>query len=726
MRTIGTTLTGSKIFFNGVFDNVARKGENPRIRAFGGLPVLAGGRNRLLLPSMAQPDNGDHKWQYPPTAQRPVTENHFGESITDHFRWLEDGASDEVREWSRQQDQFARDHLQTRPHSAHLLDRFNQILFTDYESIPSIYGGRKFFYRKHKDQEHSILYCRPVNGGKETVLLDPNSWKNTTLGLVSISPNGKYLAFGIHVNNMDESTLSVMDIDTGKILQNETSRYAKDNVCVWLPDNSGFFYYLYDRTHKKYGVVLHKIGQDHSQDMLYLENYARIKLSRDGRWFLADIHKTYARNEIYLLDRNNLDGGYLPLFKGDGKAQCFFYGDHVYMIRNDGSPFGRLERRALDSLKSNDWESVLPEQNGLVLVDVDVCHGKLVVTWRENLYSKISVHEMNGTFIKNIELPYPAVATVYGSQSRDEFYVDYSSLSHPNVTERISLTTGARKVFRDESDLFKMDNCIEEQLWYTSKDGTRVPVSVIRKKDVKLDGAAHLLMYGYGGFDLSMLPSFSKTMIPWLESGGIYAVAHIRGGSEFGADWHRQGMLQNKQNVFDDFIAGAEFLVGQGYTSPERLAILGGSNGGLLTGAVMMQRPDLFGAVISSVPLLDMLRFHKTMGGPSWVSEYGNPGDKKGFRYIRPYSPYHNVQTNGRYPATLFLSADSDDRVDPMHARKLAALLQARNQGDHPILLRVEENAGHGGSSSLKARVQKQADMFAFLMDELGVAAGRA
>lgn len=724
MKTIGARLVGSA-FLNGIFDNVARKAEGPRIRAFGGLPTIAGGHRNLLPPRMVPPNNGGHRWQYPPTPQRSVTENHFGENITDHFRWLEDGTSAEVQGWSRRQDQFARGHLQTRLHSAQLLTRFNAILFTDYESIPTVYGGREFFYRKRKDQEHAVLYSRPVSGGNEKVLLDPNTWKDTTLGLVSISPNGKYLAFGRHVSNMDESTLSVLDIDTGKILQNETNQYAKDHDCVWLPDSSGFFYYFYDRTgEEEYGVVLHKLGQDRSQDTRYFNGYAGIEISGDGRWFLADIHKTYARNEVYLLDRNNPDGKYFPLFKGDGKAQCFFYGDHVYMVRNDGSPFGRLERRALNNLKSNDWETVLPEQKGSVLVDVDFCHDKLVVTRRENLYSKISVHELDGTFIKDIELPYPAVATVYGSQNRGEFHVDYSSLSHPSVTERISLITGAREVFRDESDLLKSADYIEEQKWYTSKDGTRVPISVIRKKDVMLDGAAHLLMYGYGGFNLSMLPAFSKTMIPWLESGGIYAVAHIRGGSEIGADWHRQGMLENKQNVFDDFIAGAEFLVGQGYTNPKRLAIWGGSNGGLLTGAVMMQRPELFGAVISSVPLLDMLRFHQTMSGPSWIKEYGNPEKKEDFRVIRPYSPYHNVLTNGRYPATLFLSADSDDRVDPMHARKLAALLQARNQSDHPILLRVEEHAGHGGSSSLRARVQKQADAFAFLMDELGVEPG--
>jgi prolyl oligopeptidase len=664
----------------------------------------------------------------------------FGQKVSDPYRWLEDVDNPEVKAWMEAEDAAARSWLTKLPGRDAIEARLKALFYVDSVRPPVHRGGRYFYMRTHADREKAILYWKDGEDGAEQVLIDPNTLSadgSVALGGWVPSYDGKLLAYLLRPNNADEATLYVKEVATGQVHGIDTIDGAKYARPEWTPSGDGF-YYTWLPTDPSIAVAerpgyaevrFHKLGTAPSSDRLIHpktgnpKEFLGTELSRDGRWLFIYRQHGWTSNDVYFRDLTSKDTAFKPLVVGrDAHFYVTAWKDDFYIQSDDGAPHNRLYKVGAKNPAREKWQEIVPEPGEAVIESVQIIGDHLVITLLRNAANELEVRTLDGHLVRTVPLPgIGATEGMTGNPDEDDAYFSFTSFTHPLEVYRTSIKTGDTRLWASVKLPIDPSRFQVEQVWYPSKDGTKVSMFLVHRKDLPRDGSTPFLIGGYGGFNVSMVPSFAGSLFPWLEAGGGYALPNLRGGGEYGEAWHRDGMLDKKQNVFDDYIGAAEYLIREGYTKPERLAIKGGSNGGLLVGAAMVQRPDLYRAVICAVPLLDMVRYHLFGSGKTWISEYGSAEDEAQFKTLFAYSPYHHVKPGTAYPSMLMLSADHDDRVDPMHARKFVAAVQAANIGDHPILMRIEINAGHGGADLVKKTVEQAADTYAFLMHELGL-----
>jgi prolyl oligopeptidase len=677
----------------------------------------------------------------PKSEPRPLTEEIHGTKITDPYRWLEDGNSAETQKWVAEEMAYTRSVLDPLPGRGEIRKRLTELLGTGDIGVPKI-GGKYFFYtRRDGLQNQPVLYVREGIDGKDRALVDVNSLASDgTISLDWFFPaeHGKYVAYGTSANGSEMSTLHIIETRTGKVLP-DTIEHTRAASIAWMPDNSGFYYTRYPKKgdvpegQERYNrhVFFHELGVDPEKDQLIFgegrdsDDWPSVSLDNDGRMLLISVAQGWSKSELFLMD---LKKGTPPTRITTGKNFLYsasVYNGRVYIVTNEDAPRYRMFVTEAGEYDRDDWKEIVPQTGG-ILKAAPIYGGKIFAQYEQNASSQLKVFDLQGNLNGNIELP--SVGTVFGvggKWDREEIFYRFESFTVAPSIYRYDLETRSTSLWaKVDAPTVDASAYDVKQEWFHSKDGTRVPMFIVHKKGLKKDGHNPTLLTGYGGFNISLTPQFDRATFLWLEHGGVYAVANLRGGSEFGEDWHRAGMLDKKQNVFDDMIAAAEYLISEKYTHKDHLAIEGGSNGGLLMGAMITQRPDLFRAVVCRVPLLDMLRYQNFMIARRWIPEYGNPENPEQFNWLHAYSPYQHVKTGTEYPAVLFMIADSDSRVDPMHARKMTALMQSvasnGKSKDRPILLRVEAKAGHGAGAPVSKQIEEGTDIFAFLMWQLG------
>ena len=689
-------------------------------------------------PKEAEPPPAPKLLPYPATRAGDTKDVLFGTTVADPYRWLEDVKSDDVKKWMDDEDALARAELAKRPGRDAFATRLRELFYVDSVGTPAHRGARYFWSKRDAQKEKAIVYFKDGKTGAEKVLLDPNAWStggaNVSLGGWWPTWDGKTVAYKTKANNSDEATMYVLDVATGKKSELDVIEGAKYAAASWTPRGDGF-YYTWLPVDKAIAVAerpgyaeirFHKLGTDPKKDTRIYEathdakSFLSSYVSKDGAFLFVDVTHGWSRGDVYFKDlRAKEDNGFKPLATGtDALYDVDAYQGRFYVRTNDGA--AKYKMFVVDPKKPERaaWKELVPERADATLHGSSILGGKLVLDYMKDVTTKLEVHDLDGKMVREITLPAIGTAGISGREDEDEAYLSFTSLTYPTEIQETSIKTGQVKPW------FKLKVPVDptkydvEQLFFKSKDGTRVPLFLVHAKDAKKDGKSPLLVTGYGGFQSSQQPTFRANVFPWLEKGGIFALVNLRGGSEYGEEWHRAGMKRVKQNVFDDFEGATEFLQKEGWSQPAKTAIIGGSNGGLLVGAAATQRPDLFRVVLCDVPLLDMVRYHKFGSGKTWVEEYGSSEDEADFKAIYAYSPYHHVTKGTKYPSILMLSADSDDRVDPLHARKFTAAMQDASTGG-PVLLRIEKNAGHGGADMVKAWVEKLADEYAFALSEM-------
>jgi len=677
---------------------------------------------------------------YPETPRMPVVDDYHGVLVPDPYRWLEDLDGEQTRRWIEAQNALTFAYLDSIPQHAWIRQRLTELWNYPRYGLPQKEGSRYFFFKNDGLQNQSVLYVQEGREGTPRVLIDPNTFSEdgtVALTTLAISRNGRYVVYGLSEAGSDWRTFRIRDVETGADFP-ETLRWIKFSGAAWMPDYSGFFYSRYPRptddtlaaANRNQKLYFHRLGTDQSEDVLIYERPDDpglgfgAEVTHDGRYLIINVWKgTDTRNRVYYKDLSQPDGPVVRLLD-DFDASYEFVGNigtTFYFLTNLDAPNGRLIAIDISRPERANWRTLIPE-SGAVLQSVTLAGGRFVVRALEDVKTRLTVHALDGTPLDTIALPtIGSVSGVSGRPNDPELFFSFTSFIYPTTIFRHDLETGTTEVFHAPEIDFDASRYEVHQVFYRSKDGTRVPMFLVHRKGLVRDGSHPVYLYGYGGFNISLTPSFNSSNLVWLELGGIYAVANLRGGGEYGEAWHRAGMLENKQNVFDDFIAAAEYLIREGYTSPKRLAIGGASNGGLLTGAVLTQQPELFGAVIVQVGVLDMLRYHRFTIGWAWVPEYGSPDNPEHFRFLYAYSPLHNVRLHRCYPPTLIMTADHDDRVVPAHSYKFTATLQQAQGCAHPMLLRVETRAGHGGGIPTQKGIKIEADKWAFLVRALSV-----
>ncbi len=672
----------------------------------------------------------------PETRREDLRETIHGVEVADPYRWLEDGRSAETRAWIVAQQEYAAPFLNL-PERERIRRRIAELLKIDAVGFPIERHGWYFFSRRRAEQQRSAICRRHGPDGEDEVLIDANSMSADHMvgvHIAGLSRDGSVMLYGVRHGGEDECSIRAMEIASRRDLPEVLPR-ARYDAASWKHDNSGFYYAI--RIDQGPRIRFHRLGSEVAEDReifgagLGPEKWAAMRVSDDGRYLLiyvgyrTDSTESGDRGELYF-QRIHRDGGpegeIITLVDGiDATFGGSDAGDAFIMLTNWKAPNRRVLRVEFANPSRDAWREIIPEGPSTI-ESVATVGGKLVVTYIEDVRTRVRVFEPDGTYLHDIEMPGAGTAAgFWGRWERSETFYAFSSFSRPPAIYRYDLATRARHVWWRHEGAIDPDQFETRQVWYASKDGTRIPMYLFHRRGLALDGARPTLLTGYGGYNLSPLPSYSSMAIGWAEAGGVFALANLRGGGEFGERWHQAGRREKKQNVFDDFIAAAEWLVANSYSKPAKLAILGGSNGGLLVGAAMTQRPDLYRAVICHRPLLDMLRHHKHPLGPYWIGEYGCADDPAQFRYLFAYSPYHNVRPGTRYPAAMFVTGDSDTRCDPMHARKMAAALQFATASDYPILLHYRAEAGHLATLPVDATIDEITDQLAFLFRELGV-----
>lgn len=676
--------------------------------------------------------------KYPPTEKDDTVDEYFGTKVADPYRWLEDDTSEATAKWVEAQNKVTESYFAKIPFRDKLLTRLKQV--ADYEKIGSPFKrhGRYYIYRNDGLQNQSVLYTMDTPDGEQRVFLDPNKLSDdgtVALGGVYFSHNGKYAAYSISRSGSDWQEFYVIDLATGQLLDDHIE-WAKFSGAAWRGD--GFYYSAYDapvkgkefsNVNEVQKIYYHKIGTPQSEDMLFYQNPAypkrfySVSVTEDETMAFLTESGEGAGNNLYVRDLRHDDSQFIQMTSD--MSYTYYpvenFGDTIYLMTNYGAPRNRLMRTTLKSPGLNDWQDVVPETENVLDV-VDVIGGRLILTYMKDASSHAYVCDLDGRRLHEVTLP--TIGSVYfsGKKESKECYYQFSSYTTPGTVYRYDLDTDKSTVYAAPKTSFKPGDYVCEQVFYTSKDGTRVPMSITYKKGMKLNGKNPVYLYGYGGFNISLTPYFSSSRIPFLERGGVYAVANLRGGSEYGEEWHQAGTKMRKQNVFDDFIAAAEYLIANKYTDSDHLAIVGGSNGGLLVGACMTQRPDLFRVAVPEVGVMDMLRYHKFTIGWNWASDYGTSEDSKEmFDYLLGYSPLHNLRPGTAYPATLVTTADHDDRVVPAHSFKFAATLQECHNGTAPVIIRIDTKAGHGGGKPLSKTLEEQADIYSFILYNMGL-----
>ena len=695
----------------------------------------------FALADNASPDATATPEKLPKAKVDAVTDELHGHKISDPYRWMENADSPETQAYVRAQLAYTRSLLDPLPGHQKIHARLTQLLSIGNVGTPQVGGEWYFYTRREGMQNQPVLYVRKGLKGTDRVLVDVNALAadgTVALDWWHISHDGKYVAYGTSPSGSEKSTLHVIETATGKLLPDAIEQTRGASV-AWKLDDSGFFYTRYPKKgdvpaeeenyHRR--VYYHALGSDPAKDPLIFEpknaqDWPNISLSNDGRWLTIVSGQGWTRSEIYLKD---LKANSAPVTVIAGKN--FLYSGEVfngtmYIVTNEDAPHYRVFAAPAETPDQSHWKLVIPESQDAVLRGLDIIGGRLVAEYEKNVSSLVKVLSVEGKPLADVPLPgIGSVSGVGGQWDSQEAFFGFQSFTVPPTILHYDLRNGETSVFTRIEAPIDSSGYEVKQVWYASKDGTRVPMFIVSKKGLALNGKNPTLLYGYGGFQVSETPAFSRSVFLWLENGGVYALANLRGGSEFGEAWHRAGMLDKKQNVFDDFAAAAENLIAQKYTDRDHLAIMGGSNGGLLVGAAITQHPDLFRAAVCRVPLLDMLRYQNFLIAKLWVPEYGSADDARQFDYLYAYSPYHHVKPETLYPAILFMTADTDTRVDPMHAKKMAALMQAeaKNGADRnrPILLRIEPKAGHGQGKPLTKQIEEETDVWSFLFWQLGV-----
>jgi prolyl oligopeptidase len=679
----------------------------------------------------------------PPKARvEPVEDTVQGHKIVDRYRYLENPNDPDTKLYVEQELSYTRSILDPLPGRRTINARLSQLLEIGTVGAPQM-GGKFYFHtRREGNQNQPVLYVREGLKDADRVLVDVN--KMSSDGTVALdwwfaADDGRYVAYGTSQSGSEESTLHIVESATGKMLPDTIDRTRFASL-AWMKDSSAFYYTRHPRKgevpdgeevyHVK--VFYHEIGSDPTKDLLVFgegrnpQDIPNLALSEDNRWLLIDVSEGWTKSEMYLQDLQSKNP---PLEITTGKNFLYgvdFFEGKLYITTNEDAPHYRVFVADAENPKRENWKEIIP-QSDAVLQNASVTGGKLLVQYEHNATSELKLFGLDGK--KLADVPLPAIGNIFsasGRYDRNEIFFGFQSFTVPPSIYRVDLSD-VKSALWAKVDAPSIDGSAYDvqQVWYNSKDGTKVPMFVVGKKGIEKNGKNPTLLTGYGGFNISLTPIFNRSMYLWMEHGGIYAVANLRGGAEFGEDWHRAGMLDKKQNVFDDFIAAGEYLIAQKYTDKDHLAIQGGSNGGLLMGAMITQRPDLFRAVVCQVPLLDMLRYQNFQIAKLWIPEYGSAEDAKQFDWLYAYSPYHHVKPGVEYPAVLFMTGDTDTRVDPMHAKKMAALMQADAKNgdskDKPILLRIESKAGHGQGKPITKQIEEGTDMYSFLFWQLGV-----
>ena len=664
----------------------------------------------------------------PLTERREIVETLHGVEIRDPYRWLEDQEAPETRAWIDAQNAYADTVLQSLPGRDELKTLAATVLEVDVIGLPTERGGRYFYSRRRADQDLSVLYVRDGLDGEDRVLIDPHPMSSDhtiSVTYLDISRDGRLVVYAVRDGGVDETSIHLRDVDTGKDLDDRlpAARYGQVNL---TPDKTGFYYERYGDVSPR--VMFHRLGTDPSADIqLFGDGYELHHipvslLSDDGRWLLVHvIEGSSGPTEIHLKDLTTA-GSFTTVIK-DGVSESWaeFAGDLLVITTNLDAPNKRVMVADPANPSVDQWREIIPERDEVVIQETRGLGSRLAVSYLQDVQLRVAIHELSGAHVRDIA--FETLGSVGGGAGRwtsNEAFFTFQSYHRPNTIYRYDLESAEQTVWAQVEVPIDTGRYQVTQTWFASQDGTRVPMFITHRADVVLDGTNPTLLTGYGGFNLSQTPRFSSLAAVWLESGGVFAEANVRGGGEFGEEWHRDGMLERKQHVFDDFIAAAEHLIAEGFTSPEHLAIRGGSNGGLLVGAVSNQRPDLFGAVVCTYPLLDMVRYHQFLVASFWVPEYGSSEDPEQFAYMLDYSPYHNVDETARYPATLYITGDGDTRVAPLHARKMAALMQSTHGDATPILLRYHTDAGHSGGQPVSQQIEEMVDTVSFLRWQVG------
>jgi prolyl oligopeptidase len=709
---------------------------------------------RLLSPAMtasllaatgaasAQPAPPPAPTAYPQTKTVTQLDDYFGTKVADPYRWLEDDNAADTKAWVEAQNAVTFAYLEKIPARAAIRSRLTTLWNYERYELPRKRGAYYVFTRNDGLQNQAVYYRAKSLDATPEVLLDPNALSpdgTIAVGSATFSDDGRYMAYSLSESGSDWIRWKVREVATGKDLADEI-RWSKFSGAAWLKDGSGFFYSRYDApktgealtgVNKNQKVYFHKLGTPQDADVL---TYARpdqpdwglgADVTDDGKYLLIyQSEGTDPRNRIFVKDLSQPAAQVQPFLDQFDASYNVVGNDGAtfYALTDQGAPRKRLVAITLGQAAPTAWKTLIaegPKQD--VLDDVTMAGDRFVAKWQIDAQNKLRVYGLDGRLAHDVALPTIGTVRFSGRREQAEGFYSFSSYAYPPAIFKLDVPSGRSTVFKQPKVAFDPTQYETTQVFYASKDGTRIPMFLTHKKGLQKTGANPTYLYGYGGFDISLTPGFSPSSLAWMEMGGVYAVANLRGGGEYGKAWHDAGRLANKQNVFDDFIAAAEYLIKEKYTSSPKLAIGGGSNGGLLVGAVMTQRPELFGAALPAVGVMDMLRFHKFTIGWAWKSDYGSSETKEGFDVLYKYSPLHNLKPGTAYPATMVTTADHDDRVVPAHSFKLAAALQAAHKGPQPVLIRIETKAGHGAGKPTSKLIEEAADRWAFLVANLGV-----
>jgi len=700
------------------------------------LPLLA-----LLICVAACSGGGqseaDHPvYTYPETKVVPVVNDYHGTEITDNYRWLEDASTEEVLAWTTEQENFTHSITDPLAQRTWLEERFNALWRYDDESIPMpvLEGERLFYWTKKKEDEKWVYMTKENTEAEGKVVLNPNLWDDTeTLGGINPSRDGKYVAYGVAHGGDENPVVQVMVTETGEMLK-DSLRGWKQSVGSWLPNNEGFVYTckplegeVAEGDHEYWHAAwYHKLGTDPSEDVKVFSD-DKVKETWHGASLTEDAKYTvyyrglFNANDLFFRETGST-GEMITIATGmENKYGVDIVDGKMLVTTNEDAPLQMVYITDVDHPERENWNVFLAEHETDKLSHISAINGYIYASYTHNTYSVVKIYDLEGNFVRDFPFPTIGSGGVGGRWSSDDIWVNFSSFTYPPTTFKYDFDANSLEVYHEFPVEISVDGVVADQVWYDSKDGTPISMFIVHRDDMKLDGTNPTLLYGYGGFNVSMRPRFSTTALTWFEAGGVYVVTNLRGGGEYGRQWHEAGMLDKKQNVFDDFIGAAEYLIEKGYTSPEKLAINGGSNGGLLVGAVTVQRPELFKVVLCAVPLLDMVTYHQHGLANIWAEEYGSSDDVEQFKYLHAYSPYHNIKQGVKYPAFLVTGGENDARVDPLHARKMAAAMQAADDGGGPVMLLINKASGHGGGTTITTQIGQQAEQRAFLMDQLGM-----
>ncbi len=686
------------------------------------------------------------KLMYPKSRKSEVTEKIHEQFIKDQYRWLEGDENgcltEEVSLWTDEQNNFCKKILENYPERESLEKRFKPLLEVDSIGCPIIGGDRLFYSRRRGNEKQPSYYYRNSLSGEEILLLDPNEMDSS--GLLAVqwicpSMDGKLLAYGYYFAGDENSTLQIIEVETGKKIDQPIP--GKVHSPYFLPDNSGFVYSRLEDIENPYSrqVCFHRIGTENSTDIVIFEQYKTGPLattwgpfghlSEDGNYLFLGYATGTRSNDLWVVDfqeflkTENLQ--MVEIAKGEaGAIYADIHGDDLYIYTNSDAPNGRIFKTNIKDVSKKEWNLIVPEIADEVIDEWAITAMGLLLTYQKNASTRLVQFDFNGNRVGDI--PLPGIGSVFASCNpgkKDFFYV-FSSFNSPTKIFHYDLEQKHGEVWEEIKVPVGVSEIVVNQKWFTSKDGTKVSMFIVHKSGLELNKNNPTIVYGYGGFGISITPSFNPIICTWVEDGGVYAVVNLRGGGEYGQDWHKAGTRENKERVFEDFESATEYLISQGYTCKEKVAAMGRSNGGLLAGAVLTRRPDLFKAIVCGVPLLDMIRFQSFLMARFWVPEYGTAENKEDFAWLIKYSPYHNVKTGTRYPSTFIFTAENDTRVHPMHARKMAALLQdstSADPDDAPILLSVDRLSGHGMGKPLNLVLEETLDIWTFLRWQLGL-----